>query len=97
MPIKRIYINCAHYWIFFGLFNAIELYLFPSGHTYSKPVIYILFALWVVFEFCNYQCHLILASLRKTKEKSDETVLAKKRCITYGWGFNKISCANYFW
>ena len=31
MPFKRVLINSNHYWIFFGLANANELYVFPSG------------------------------------------------------------------
>lgn len=67
MPIKRVFINCLHYWVFFALFNSIELYLFPNGHTYNKGTIYVLVVLWAVFEFCNYKCHMILSSFRKNK------------------------------
>ena len=98
MPFKRVFINCVHYWIFFALFNSIELYLFPSGHTYHQCIIYTLVALWAVFEFCNYKCHMVLSSFRRNKEKSDEYENAsKKRGIPFGWGFNLVSCANYFW
>lgn len=66
MPFKRVIINSTHYWIFFGLLNAIEMYLFPNGHTYSKSIIALLAALWAFCEFMNYKCHKILGDFRKT-------------------------------
>ena len=99
MPLKRVFINSIHYWVFFALCNGVELYLFPSGHTYSEPILAILFVLWAIFEFCNYKCHVILSSFRKTKEKTENEYenAAKKRGIPQGWGFGFVSCANYFW
>lgn len=100
MPFKRVLINSLHYWVFFALFNAIELYLFPSGHTYSQPVIIGIVALWAIFELLNYKCHTILGNFRKTPKQKDEkeyTNQAKARQIPYGFGFNQVSCANYFW
>ena len=72
MPFKRVLINSAHYWVFFALLNAIELYLFPSGHTYEKPVIAGLTALWAIFEFLNYKCHKILGDFRRNPKKKDD-------------------------
>jgi hypothetical protein len=41
---------------------------------------------------------MILSSFRRTKEKSDESEnISKKRGIPNGWGFDIVSCANYFW
>jgi very-long-chain enoyl-CoA reductase len=98
MPFQRVFINCIHYWVFFALLNAVELYMFPSGHTYPSWLIYSLLAVWTVFEFCNYKCHVILSSFRRNKEKTDKQENAsKKRGIPYGWGFDIVSCANYFW
>ena len=98
MPFKRVFINCIHYWVFFALFNATELYFFPSGHTYDCWIIYTLLASWAVFEFCNYKCHIILSSFRRNKKKTDQYENAsKKRGIPFGWGFGLVSCANYFW
>ena len=98
MPLKRIFINSLHYWVFFALCNGIELYFFPSGHTYSTITIGILVSLWVIFEFCNFQCHVVLSSFRKKqKEGGEYENQAKKRGIPRGWGFDMVSCANYFW
>jgi very-long-chain enoyl-CoA reductase len=93
-------INSFHYWILFALFNAIELYLFPSGHTYSQPVIAGIVGAWAFFEFMNFKCHTILGNFRKSpKSKNDKEYinLAKERQIPYGYGFDIVSCANYFW
>jgi very-long-chain enoyl-CoA reductase len=35
MPFKRLFINSLHYWIFFALNTGIELYFFPTLHTYN--------------------------------------------------------------
>lgn len=98
MPFKRVFINSIHYWVFFALFNGIELYLFPNGHTYSDVTIGFLFGFWLVAEFMNFQCHKVLSSFRKKKEKGDGYENSSmKRGIPYGWGFEFVSCANYFW
>ena len=40
-----------------------------------------------------------MSSFRKKKEKADGEYenAAKKRGIPKGWGFDVVSCANYFW
>ena len=73
MPFKRVLINSGHYWVLFGLFNAIELYLFPSGRTINKSLLAALFALWAICESMNYKCHVVLGSFRRTpKLKNDK-------------------------
>lgn len=99
MPFKRIFINSVHYWIFFALLNGIEIFMFPSTHEYSPMTLGVLVGLWALFEFCNFQCHVVLSSFRKKKTKVDGEYVnaSKSRGIPYGWGFNLVSCANYFW
>ena len=100
MPFKRVLINSFHYWILFALSNATELYFFPSGHTYSPKVIAGLCGAWTIFEFLNYKCHKIMGDFRRSpKQKSDAQYenIAKSRQIPYGYGFDLVSCANYFW
>lgn len=99
MPFKRVFINSIHYWVFFGLFNAVELYFFPDGHSYSTLTLALIFLGWAGVEFCNFQCHKILSSFRQKKSKADGEYVneSKQRGIPYGWGFNQVSCANYFW
>lgn len=49
----------------------------------------------------NYKCHKILGDFRKVKKPKTENAeyenLAKARQIPYGYGFDAVSCANYFW
>jgi very-long-chain enoyl-CoA reductase len=100
MPFKRVLINSFHYWVLFALFNAIELFFFPSGHSHSKTTTAVLVGLWAIFEFLNYKCHKVLGDFRKTpKAKSDKDYInvSKERQIPYGYGFGLVSCANYFW
>lgn len=49
MPFKRIFINSIHYWVFFALMNGIEIFFFPSSHTYSPLVLGLLFISWFTF------------------------------------------------
>ncbi|KAL7066901.1 3-oxo-5-alpha-steroid 4-dehydrogenase domain-containing protein [Cryptosporidium serpentis] len=90
MPIIRLPINCFHYWILFGIgvgyFVCHPRYIAPQ---YPPVVFYILTALMCIFEFLNFNSHLVL---RKLRDRG-----TKKRGTPHGWGFNYISCANYFW
>ncbi|SBT77240.1 3-oxo-5-alpha-steroid 4-dehydrogenase, putative [Plasmodium ovale] len=92
MPIRRVPINCGHYWVLCGV--NIGYYLFhPLYKPYnfeSKPVIvYAVFFVLLILEFLNLKCHLILRNLRPRGTKN--------RGIPHGYGFNYISCANYFY
>jgi len=99
MPTKRCLINCTHYWILFALFNGIELFFFPKGHTYDQPILIAIVVAWALFEFLNLQCHLVLSSFRKAPKQKAEGYenQSKRRGIPRGWGFGLVSCANYFW
>ena len=73
MPFKRVLINSFHYWVLFALFNSIELFYFPSGHSYSRSNTALLVGLWAFFEFMNFKCHTLLGSFRRSpKEKSEK-------------------------
>ncbi|SCM21927.1 3-oxo-5-alpha-steroid 4-dehydrogenase, putative [Plasmodium berghei] len=92
MPIVRVPINCGHYWILCGV--NIGYYLFHPKYKphnlCSKPhIVYSIFFVLLVLEFLNLKCHLILKNLRPRGTKT--------RGIPYGYGFNYISCANYFY
>ncbi|SOV78210.1 3-oxo-5-alpha-steroid 4-dehydrogenase, putative [Plasmodium sp. gorilla clade G3] len=92
MPIIRVPINCGHYWLLCGV--SIGYYLFhPLYKPYdiqSKPYcVYGLFFVLLILEFLNLKCHLILRNLRPRGTKN--------RGIPHGYGFNHISCANYFY
>jgi very-long-chain enoyl-CoA reductase len=91
MPLFNLFKNCAHYWFIFGFINM-YFFLHPD---YTAPAwasqreltfIGIAFAL---FEFMNLMCHITLRNLRKPGSTD--------RGIPKGWGFDLVSCANYFW
>jgi len=65
------------------------VFLKPSFENGSKIIILALAVLFLLFEYLNFKCHLVLKNLRK--EGSTD------RGVPSGWGFDKISCANYFW
>lgn len=91
MPLFNLFKNCAHYW---GIFGFINMYFFLHP-DYTPPswastgIYYAIFAAFVLFEFMNLMCHITLRNLRS--EGSTE------RGIPKGWGFDLVSCANYFW
>jgi len=90
MPIKNIFINCTHYWVFFGA--AMTLILRPG---YTPPAwlpaygSYLFAGFFLFFAFMNGACHMVLRNLRAPG--------STERGIPHGWGFGVISCANYFW
>ena len=45
--------------------------------------------MFCIFEFMNLMCHIQLKNLRKPG--------TTERGIPMGWGFQLVSCANYFW
>lgn len=91
MPFFNVFKNSTHYWILLG-FGAMYFFLHPS---YTPPawasdnVHYALSAAFVFFEFMNFNCHCALRDLRKPN--------SSERGIPKGWGFDMVSCANYFW
>lgn len=46
-------------------------------------------AAFTLFEFLNLNTHIVLKNLRKPG--------SQERGIPRGWGFDLVSCANYFW
>lgn len=91
MPFTNIFKNSAHYWGLFGVFNM-YFFLHPdytapawASETFFKAS----FALFCLFELLNAKCHLILKNLRRPG--------TTERGIPKGWGFNQVSCANYFY
>lgn len=97
MPVKRIFINSFHYWILCGLFIGLEFFHFWKDVGYSNSTVQILSVFFLVFEFLNLMCHITLKNLRSGKGKDGHVSENKRRGIPYGWGFNQISCANYWW
>jgi very-long-chain enoyl-CoA reductase len=92
MPIFNLLKNSFHYWVLFGFFN---MYFFlhpeyrPPSWSRSKKFIYTAAFFFVFFEFLNFMCHLHLRNLRKPG--------TKERGLPNAWGFQWITCANYWW
>ncbi|GAA5872186.1 hypothetical protein JCM16303_001004 [Sporobolomyces ruberrimus] len=95
MPILNIFKNSAHYWGLSGVLLAVPLYgpwngqLRLSNSILSNDkYLYTWVAIWVYSEFSNLITHLNLASLRPAGTKT--------RQIPKGYGFDQVSCANYW-
>ena len=92
MPFTNVFKNSAHY---YGLFGLLTMYPYmhpkytPPAWASSDEIFYAFTALFCVFEFLNLQTHLVFSRLRKPG--------TTQRAIPYGWGFDIVSSANYFW
>ena len=88
MPIFNLFKNCAHYWALGGWFIARHIYepgyatggLLTGYKSKLYPVQWLYFALFLVFEGCNFYTHLVLRGLRPAG--------TSKRAIPYGLGFS---------
>ncbi|KAI9136359.1 3-oxo-5-alpha-steroid 4-dehydrogenase-domain-containing protein [Paraphysoderma sedebokerense] len=96
MPIMNIFKNSFHYWILSGVLIAWEVYA-PKSVIVEKGTkafadreweIRIGVGLWVFGEISNFITHLTLRNLRPP----GTTV----RKIPRGYGFDLVSCPNYF-
>jgi very-long-chain enoyl-CoA reductase len=91
MPFLNVFKNSAHYWILMGFCSNYFLlhpeYTSPSWIT--EQMHYGLFGMFWVFEFMNLMCHITLKNLRKPG--------SSERGIPQGYGFQLVSCANYYW
>jgi very-long-chain enoyl-CoA reductase len=90
MPLKNLFVNCAYYWILYGVVCSYSLfnksYQEPGYNTFIQVVLAFFF---FSAEIKNLKCHLILKNL---KEKNQG-----EKGIPTGEGFEYVSCANYFW
>jgi len=91
MPFFNIFKNSSHYYLLCG-FNIMYFFMHP---LYTQPewadrqATYVCVGFFCFFEFMNLMCHITQMNLR--------TPGTKERKIPHGWGFDQISCANYFW
>lgn len=90
MPFKRLFINSFHYWILFALNVGVEAFFFWTNPQYNTSTIALLTFGFLFSEFMNFMCHLTLKGLRGKDNK-------KGRGVPKGFGFDQVSCANYFW
>jgi very-long-chain enoyl-CoA reductase len=91
MPVRNIFKNCAHYWIFSGVNMAYWIYS-PSSYTAleSPAIDYINIAGLILFVFgeaSNLHTHMTLSNLRSPG--------GTERGIPKGYGFNIVTCPNY--
>lgn len=91
MPFTNLFKNCGHYWVIFALLVGYFLFhpLYTEPTYLSTNVRYVLIALFAVFEILNFLTHNVLKNLRKPG--------TTERGIPKGYGFELVSCANYFW
>ncbi|ANB13440.1 trans-2-enoyl-CoA reductase (NADPH) TSC13 [Sugiyamaella lignohabitans] len=106
MPLFNVFKNSGHYWglsgILLGYFtyapssffsshaSTLSKYLFSRQSLFElSEISYLAISfLWVFAELANYRTHVILSNLRTTG--------STERKIPYGFGFNLVSCPNYF-
>jgi len=95
MPWRNLPKNSLHYWILSGL-NLAWFTYHPLNTTAGKYSYYTpsntatlgLIALWLYAESSNFSTHLTLSSLRPAGTTA--------RGIPRGYGFNWVTCPNYF-
>ncbi|KAF8437439.1 synaptic glycoprotein SC2 [Terfezia claveryi] len=95
MPWRNLPKNSTHYWILSGMNLAWFLYhplVITEGkytfYTPSSTAILTLTALWVFAQLSNFSAHLTLSNLRPAGTTT--------RGIPRGYGFNWVTCPNYF-
>ncbi|KAI8928904.1 3-oxo-5-alpha-steroid 4-dehydrogenase-domain-containing protein [Entophlyctis helioformis] len=93
MPYRNLPKNCFHYWVLGGFMVAYPLYRpgFNGGFftALASPAILLpLLGLWVFAQVSNLKTHYILRNLRPPG--------TRVRNIPMGYGFNLVSCPNYF-
>jgi very-long-chain enoyl-CoA reductase len=90
MPLINLPKNCFHYWVLGGIFIAYPLYSPKHVPVYqlSTPIVALFTLVWFFAQCSNLKTHLILRNLRQ--------VGTKDRNIPFGYGFDLLSCPNYF-
>lgn len=105
MPLFNLFKNSGYYWFIAGFNLAFFVYapasfsspqaplwkrfLFSTGFFERSPLfLNLMAALWLWGETSNFWTHFNLASLRNDGSKDHK--------IPFGYGFNLVSCPNYF-
>ena len=89
MPIKNLFVNVIYYWFLFGISCGYSL--FNDSYTNNlKPISYLHFLAFFLFEFLNFKCHMVQ---KQAKEESK----GEYKILPGVYGFQFVSCANYLW
>ncbi|KAK5664832.1 Very-long-chain enoyl-CoA reductase [Batrachochytrium dendrobatidis] len=93
MPLGNLPKNCFHYWVIGGIMIAYPLYQPGYEHGYFKGLTEPMFLgplllIWLFAEVSNLMTHITLRNLRP--------VGTRVRNIPMGYGFNHVTCPNYF-
>ncbi|CAO3644347.1 unnamed protein product [Cunninghamella echinulata] len=93
MPFFNVFKNSAHYWFLSGINLAFWVYgpWFSQGQKLSVRSdvwLYGCVAVWAWAEFSNLLTHITLRNLRPAG--------TRRRAIPFGYGFDLVSCPNYF-
>lgn len=89
MPIKNLYVNVFYYWLLFGISCGYSI--FNNSYTGELNTLkYLYLSMFFVFEFFNFKCHMMQ---KKAKEESK----GEYKILPGNYGFQWVSCANYFW
>ncbi|GCB23604.1 putative enoyl reductase C646.07c [Aspergillus awamori] len=90
MPARNIVKNSGHYWVLAGL--NIAYWVFrpdsPAATIQDSFLLYSGLALFIFGELANLNAHLVLRDLRRPG--------TTERGIPSGFGFNVVTCPNYF-
>ncbi|ODV90717.1 hypothetical protein CANCADRAFT_148049 [Tortispora caseinolytica NRRL Y-17796] len=90
MPFRNVFKNSFHYWVIGGLSLAYFVYS-PAASTYtpySDSALKSISVFWLFCELSNLANHISLSNLRPKG--------TNVRKIPKGYGFNLVSCPNYF-
>lgn len=93
MPLANVPKNCTHYWILGGLCLAYPLYApnYTGGYLGALPEGIprsIAVCIWFFAQYSNFLTHWNLRNLR--------TPGGRERKIPVGYGFDLVTCPNYF-
>ncbi|KAI9250425.1 3-oxo-5-alpha-steroid 4-dehydrogenase-domain-containing protein [Phascolomyces articulosus] len=93
MPFFNVFKNSGHYWLLSGINLAYWVYgpWYGAGKAASARSdvwLYGSLAVWVWAELSNLATHVTLRNLRPAG--------TRRRAIPFGYGFDLVSCPNYF-
>ena len=88
MPLRNLFKNSAHYWLLSGFGIGHFLYAANYQAPASSTLVTVAAGVFLAAELANFRTHLILRDLRPAG--------SNVRAIPRGFGFDLVSCPNYF-